>query len=85
MSKEATLKYRRVIKLKRKIATQNDNEYFKTQEELKIALIDLIKSEDFFKLYKGKILEVMVLCNTHRPMEPHQLLTIISMRESEWA
>lgn len=84
MSKEATLKYRRVIKLKRKIATLQGDEYFKTEGELNQALRDVIGDVGFFDLYKGKILEVLALCSTHRPMQPHQILTIIGMRIDDW-
>lgn len=71
-------------KLNTKLAELNDSfsddaeAYYKTQDLLKRWLLD-IEAEDFTKLDKSDLLDFLSWCSAHRPVQPHSLLTRISI------
>lgn len=57
----------------------NNDVYYKTVDGLQAELNKLLR-EDFTLLSKPELLRFLAMCSTYRPMEPHAVLTRVSMQ-----
>lgn len=58
------------------------DDYFALQTDLNFILRDMLR-KNFALLSKPRVFKFLALCSTHRPMEPHGVLTQISIRYEE--
>lgn len=57
-------------------------DYYEIQRDLKGTLLLMLR-ENFLLLTKLQLVRFLVLCNSHRPMEPVAILTRLSMAYEE--
>ena len=55
------------------------DDYFKRQEELKVGILKFLGNYRMTSLTKKQLLDLMCLISSHRPLEPWQFLTRVSM------
>lgn len=57
-------------------------EYYSWQHELQEKLRELLR-QNFLLLSKPQLVHLLSMCSSHRPMEPHSVLKLVSMRYEE--
>lgn len=53
--------------------------WYSLQNTLKDQLYEIL-SENFFLLSKPQLIRFLAMCSSHRPLEPHAILTTLSIR-----
>lgn len=75
--------FREIKKRAGKLRNLSGDDYYKQQENLKEFMRVFLREHDFTTLPKAEFLTLCSLVSSHRPVEPHNFLTRISMQLDE--